>query len=1733
MNLILAKNKKIEDVLPVSTAGFGKQTQGQLQVGQVRQPQLSATVRGAAPSPQNDVATLGGGLREIAFGNPWSGTKDIAKVFGSGLQQAAGGLADLSLMGGNVLEDTAAAIRGASQTERNNIYNRYNALRDQIKNAKTINNESYNPREDFQFTGNTGQDVANLTGRSLGTALDATMFVNPTRAAVGSIAKAPLKDTAKFIARDAGFFGTGDALAAGSETFGQTGDIKESAKNAAKAFALSAGTQGALDTAGAAIGKGISKTASLKKASDVISEAAQSTAENALPVATLKTPDLTVKGAQPPKFQVDGVQISPDVQKILEKQGITGVYKKDNPYGAQYNPGDRSIFVRDQSFANDGTIYHELGHDLYYNALTPEERQLFLNVKGDASKQAKRRQGYTAEDIASEDFSQMVRDALEGNMDRVPAQYRSIIAKYADVADQVAPPEVRSQVDAATRLQQSQADEAGRYKVPAINKIKNSLENQLYDPRHIEQRFDNQRFKRLKESGRIFDGQTELLPGESLAQIRGRIQNPNKAAAIRDTKKFTTQIGDFSVDDIIKIYGKEESKLAKDFEAYRLFKDELERRNKGLGDSAPFSTDEMARFIQKYEQANPDAFYHNQALRQKALQDVLEKEQLGIVPQGTYENLSQFEFYTPRTKTTPEDLAKIKVSGGIRSGQKGIQSRDQFNEIPTSPLSLHKQNSIDHERDIANQMYGLELRKRMQEGDAPGVAEKVNADTVLAHKQFLRLAEENRGKLTEASKLRDQLKREKRTVTSKARSANKKANKATRKQESLKSQATKRLEQRAKDAEDEVARNIKRLIAQARGKSDNVLNDLVDRDPRYEVELQALKDQNRKLTNLTAKERADQLRYDKAQLDKKYPKPSGSFTRDELLQIARGLEMDAGDASLTRAEQRGIKDATSRRTVTRRLSNKLQNEVDALRGMVEQARTNVADVYDVQKGINKDVRATAQFNPAFRPDVQYRVNGEIGRLELPGEFADNLSKQNESIVDGILDKTARPISNAQKLFWTGPLQPAFKLWNTLVKNPLLMFTNANGVSGVGYNAAKSIVMPVLDNEAWKGFKREMLSRGMSYENALQTRNIVKDTADDVARRANLGTFMKGFSEGTGSWKDLWRGFSNGLAALDNKQRYAVAYGAYQRARRLGMPESQALDVGASASAQVFGDFERVTQLARAMEALVPYTGATQAGTRALYRSARTRPLETAAKVATLGTGMAALAAYSIDNANEYYQDMIDQGQEWRLDNNWVIALPGASKNPETGEWSGIIQIPLLPDIRPMNRAIWRSIYDTTHDTELNPGMLAGELFNQLTGDVATQLYDPSKAEGGNPLTGILPSSPLSTTAKTVLGVNTYTGKPLANEYLATRPRTEQATKYTTDGAKAISKFLGGTLTPQQVDQTLAQMGSAGDVVQNPEDGYNLVQDLSKPIKPGVSLTDKKKQGKSYIEDYEKEIKNVTNEKTFNNIQALHSKGPKGTLNSAQKALTLLNDEGALKFEMKMAEKAKSRGDTVNPLFDKDILTPEQRNKVLTYRQGKIYNSAGQNDAKDGSDAYTALGLDSKWYDDFRAKETAFFKKVNPEGSGAVKTFSGDKRPTPSKELKAKLDQYYKLPSGTGDRSRFLRANPEITDYWAKREGFTNRERIALGFKPVEDSGNYSSGGGSGSSSYASSRGGSRGGRSSKQYVESKRKYRIDDSARSIAKATVTAKKAKKKTPKSYKPRANVVKPTVTIKKSLV
>lgn len=192
----------------------------------------------------------------------------------SGIQQGVGDVADVAVRGGGVLNDVGVSLNPLLSKEQKDKqyaadFGTSEKLIKAIKDTKTVTGESFNPKADYQPTGDFGRDATTLAGRGLQTGLDATTFINPGRLLAKSAAGVGLKDAAVDTVKSALGIGGTQGVATGAQTFGETGDLKKAAQAGLESAALSAGGQAVLGLGGNIAGTGLKKAVAALRPNEV------------------------------------------------------------------------------------------------------------------------------------------------------------------------------------------------------------------------------------------------------------------------------------------------------------------------------------------------------------------------------------------------------------------------------------------------------------------------------------------------------------------------------------------------------------------------------------------------------------------------------------------------------------------------------------------------------------------------------------------------------------------------------------------------------------------------------------------------------------------------------------------------------------------------------------------------------------------------------------------------------------------------------------------------------------------------------------------------------------------------------------------------------------------------------------------------------------------------------------------------------------------------------------------------------------------------------------------------------------------------------------------------------------------------------------------------------------------------------------------------------------------------
>lgn len=480
-------------------------------------------------------------------------------------------------------------------------------------------------------------------------------------------------------------------------------------------------------------------------------------------------------------------------------------------------------------------------------------------------------------------------------------------------------------------------------------------------------------------------------------------------------------------------------------------------------------------------------------------------------------------------------------------------------------------------------------------------------------------------------------------------------------------------------------------------------------------------------------------------------------------------------------------------------------QIGKIRDDIEQFAERNQQILDENKAVKGQRSDTFQQLSEIHQDPVTNENvwtglkdGERFSISMSPEWASAVQSLSSAGQKNLAESALRMTANVQKTVFTGWAAPVFTLVNSGIKNPQMMFTNAKGLSPFGIRALTTFVKPN------KEFLDSLQAHGAIPENFTQTYNdssvsAMKYAAEGLTNaKGKAGLFKTHPGEAT---KEALHSLSAMGAFFGNRQRAQIAKGSYINATRRGATPEQATRIAANDYNEVLGNFNRVSRFAKDVEPLLLYSGATQAGIRSTLSAAKQRPAEFALKAtagATALTGMAYLSM-STPAGQQYYQDMKDNHQMYNIENYITYVAPWANKD-SSGKWQGVWRLPVVPDFRPVNKAINEQVNDTINGKGIDPGRVATAAFNYITGNFFANTSDGS---GLDPQ-AVLKNNPVAQTGFTLAGRNVDTGQAIsANDANAT----------------GAGKFVGGLVSPlvpggvngNQGDQLLNQLGFGGQV----------------------------------------------------------------------------------------------------------------------------------------------------------------------------------------------------------------------------------------------------------------------------------------------------------------------------------
>lgn len=628
----------------------------------------------------------------------------------------------------------------------------------------------------------------------------------------------------------------------------------------------------------------------------------------------------------------------------------------------------------------------------------------------------------------------------------------------------------------------------------------------------------------------------------------------------------------------------------------------------------------------------------------------------------------------------------------------------------------------------------------------------------------------------------------------------------------------------------------------------------------------------------------------------------------------------------------------------------LDLHVDALRSAANQISDDIT-------GLRQGLREASTGSTTGRQIIAGMEDGLPVKVEVSPQLAtimQGLDDQKLSALTKVLAGAAKPFRSA----FTGLLNPIFSVVSYgFYDLPMGLINSKQGFRTVFSPKAWSEGLQAIVRDT--PFQKQLLSRGAQVQQgSMMTATSVVD-AKYIAAQKDLFTKIKRTLDPRNIGETIEKLDQLG-GRLANSTRTRIAKAEFDGAIARGMSEPDALSEAVYAFNNVMPNYGRTTKLLKELDSVAIYSNASIAGTRSFAQAVKRRPIATLAKATgVMGVSTAIVAnALASEEGQAFYDDMVASGNTGTLDYSSVFVLPGANKDPKTGEWEGVIKIPVAPELRGLWSAAWRAVRDLTKgQNETTPAVYANALLDTVTGGL---FKDPD-----NPA--------LSTMVGLTTNTNMRYGGDIVPDDMQKLPAEEQVFKSTSDIAKTIGEALN--ISPIKVDYVIRQFGAGGRMVTGQT---TPLGELDRRFTRAVGMS----QSREYYSWLNGELENMT-ERDRTNWESLHSydEDADSPFYTQQRASTYLNSPATYALDRERALRAEEQlGKPINPLYS---YPQDQVEKILKshLRQVYINNEPWYDQWKTDQKAYYDAkyawdkqeGYDTSWYEEYAAenkKQTA-------------------------------------------------------------------------------------------------------------------------------------------------------------------
>ncbi len=429
--------------------------------------------------------------------------------------------------------------------------------------------------------------------------------------------------------------------------------------------------------------------------------------------------------------------------------------------------------------------------------------------------------------------------------------------------------------------------------------------------------------------------------------------------------------------------------------------------------------------------------------------------------------------------------------------------------------------------------------------------------------------------------------------------------------------------------------------------------------------------------------------------------------------------------------------------------------------------------------------------------ISFLDNGVKRTFETTKEIAEAAKSLNVQQMNILGKMFALPVRVA-RLGITGINLPF--IGANIAKDQVSAFINSNKALQTSLANPNNFVRSLFSAVAHDKLYEEMVRAGGAGTSFDIARDQAPTTIKSIRAGRNLGSKILYTATHPG---ELLRAVENVIGRSEEFTRIQQYRGTKQALLGQGMSEKEAITGGARQARDATVNFARRGEWGTVLNSAFLYLNAGIQGTRTLLRNLKTRPVQTATKIAVAALFPVATATVwnlSDPKRKEAYDDI----QEYEKQNNIIIVPDNPTKDAQ-GKWN-VIKIPLSQEINNLTSAVRRPI-EAAHG--LNP-LEFGDFARAIIGTVS-----PIAPDKGSVLSAITPQA-IKPTIEAATNQSLFTGIPQVPRGLQSLSPENQVKPYTSGTARLIGNKL--SVSPIKVEEFIkGTFGGVGSQALNAVD----------------------------------------------------------------------------------------------------------------------------------------------------------------------------------------------------------------------------------------------------------------------------------------------------------------------------